>query len=390
MSTVTILLLLLCIILVIDSASSTRPAFSDGNATSWRKPGTCNTKKECPVYFDCYDDKTGVLTEISRGTGHCSCYRAFGKDGDSCEDPLPMHIPIVLLFLINIFGASYVFSKAANVLWRLRKCKALDLKKPGNLTMAFLLPTTGFLSLYKLSLFVAAINADPSGFFAGVLRRISTGFLVLFLQLSSLQIAITWLTIGGSAGKKNVKFTDYPKNIKVAYWICQGLKSLTVIVVITCGALGEIQMLRMYTFLQFVMIAIFYLFGSRILAKMLTPTQNGMSEEKYKAMCEPAMAIKKCGKTSFGLSLLYLLLSASSSGMLASKDKGDTGIMIFELSILSAIILFNGIMEYCRFGVRKTLAKGKDVGGWGLANRTGFTTKMSTATVTPDSSSAEK
>jgi len=197
---------------------------------------------------------------------------------------------------------------------------------------------------------MANINADGSAFFIDTIRRIATAMLILFLQLASLQIAITWITIGGTAGKKGVQYKNYPPKIKTALNVCKGFKVLTVVVIFVFGGLNLTQFLRLYTFMQFLAISVFYWFGSNALAKMLTPTKGDMSDEKYEQMCAPANAIKKCGHKSCFLSIAYLLLQGVASVFIQSADegKGVLGICVFEISLFVAIILFDGIVEYCR------------------------------------------
>ena len=224
---------------------------------------------------------------------------------------------------------------------------------------------------------------DPPANATAPSAHLFVAMLILFLQLASLQIAITWITIGGTAGKKNVLFKDYPPNIKTALRVCRSFKYLTVVVIFVFGGLGLAQILRLYTFLQFMAISVFYWFGSNALAKMLTPVKGAMSDEEYDKMCEPATAIKKCGHSSCFLSVIYLILQVGASVFIQSSDqsKGILGICIFECSLFVAIIPFNGIVEYCRFGVRKTLAMGKDA-GWG-GNTPAATTVASSASVAP-------
>ena len=277
---------------------------------------------------------------------------------------------------------THVTHAASNIIRQLYLCKALDIKKPGNLTLVFIVPTTVFLCLYQFGLLMANVNADAHAFFVDVIRRVSTAMLVLFLQLASLQIAITWITIGGTAGKKGVKFENYPPNIKIALRVCRAFKYLTVVVIFVFGGLGMTQFLRLYTFVQFFAISVFYWFGSNALAKMLIPARDGMSDEKYEQMSAPGNAIKKCGRKCSSLGFMYLFLqgAASTSIQSADKSKGVTGIVLFEVGLFVGIILFEAIVEYCKFGVRKTLAKGKDA-GWGA--NTAVTTQTSSSSVAP-------
>ncbi|GMH58651.1 hypothetical protein TrST_g7225 [Triparma strigata] len=358
-------------------SNAQRPLFSEKNATEWRVTGTCEDKMDCPSYFDCYNSETGTLTESSPGEGHCDCYTAISKSGDDCQDR-SFSSNITLLFYVLVIAADlYVFQKGILILFRLKQCKALDLKKPGNLTLALVTPTTFFLFIYQFALLMSNINLDQEAFYIDKVRRVATAGLILFLQLCSLQIAITWITIGGTAGKKNVQFKDYPNNIKTAYYVCQSLKVLTVFVLLVCGALNMVQVLRLYTFLQFMAISVFYWFGSNKLSKILTPNRGqGMTDEKYDQMCAPAIAIRKCGHNCCRCCVVYLIFQAAASPFLQNVDygKGSLGMWLFETSLLVAVIMFNIITEYCKFGVRKTLAKGKEAGGWGAATTAATTT----------------
>ncbi|GMH76548.1 hypothetical protein TrLO_g15989 [Triparma laevis f. longispina] len=380
------MLRLVAIFLCVLQAHAQRPLFSDKNATEWRKTGVCEGKMDCPTYFDCYNTETGVLTESSPGSGHCNCYAAISKAGDDCQDrAFAANITMLFYFLI-IGGDIYVFCKAIWIIIRLKQCNALDLKKPGNQTLALVAPTTFFLFFYQFALLMSNCNMDAEAFYIDKVRRLATAGLILFLQLCSLQIAITWITIGGTAGKKNVQFKDYPKNIKTAYYVCQALKGLTVVILLICGALNMVQALRMYTFLQFMAISVFYWFGSNKLSKILTPNRGqGMTDEKYDQMRAPAIAIRKCGHNCCRCCVVYLILQAAASPFIQNVDydKGNLGMWLFETSLFVAVIMFNIITEYCRFGVRKTLAKGKESGGWGAAT-TVTTTAVSGASVAPE------
>jgi hypothetical protein len=97
-----------------------------------------------------------------------------------------------------------------------------------------------------------------------------------------------------------------------------------VLVVAASVALGLIQILRFWTFVQMFSVSIFYWFGANTLYKMLIPTRGpNDGDDAYKKMCEPAEAIKKCGHNSCGFAIAYLLVSAAASGPLSSMDQNE-------------------------------------------------------------------
>jgi hypothetical protein len=299
----------------------------------------CTNKVDCPTYFDCYNEETGNLAEITPGYSTCQCYGPSAKFGDACTESGAKAAIIMVAVIICMICSFAVCKESALTMVKLKACNALDLSKPGNLTLALILPVGAFLFLYQLCLLLIILNKDPSAFLSDIGRTASTGLLVMFLQVCSLQIAITWITIGGTAGKKGIQFKDYPPRLKQAYYVCQFLKGLTVVVVFTCAAIKNTQLLRFYTFVQFVGIGTFYWFGSKSLAAMLTPAKGeGVSDEKYKIMCEPAVAIAKTGKKCAICSFGYLFLQAAASPMIGSIDpkKSFLGMFVFELSLILA------------------------------------------------------
>jgi hypothetical protein len=57
-------------------------------------------------------------------------------------------------------------------------------------------------------------NNDPNATWMDVARPRSLVSIVLVLQMSALEICSAWIHIGGSGGKKNVKTSEYPKDLR--------------------------------------------------------------------------------------------------------------------------------------------------------------------------------
>mmetsp|Transcript_28658 Transcript_28658/g.54128 ORF Transcript_28658/g.54128 Transcript_28658/m.54128 type:complete len:387 (+) Transcript_28658:133-1293(+) len=369
--------LLLFSFLLPTFSTAARPAFSEKNATAWRSQFACETKEDCPTYFDCYNPETKILAEgspLSDGVGGiCECYWVPGKGGDDCTERGANATVQMIIFIAYFFMASECARQSVMILFRLKQLNSLDLSKPGNKTLCFVIPTCCCLAFYMLCLLLNNLNLDESGFITDKLRLLIVALMIVFLQLSNLQIASTWISIGGSAGKKNVQFKDYPPNIKTALWACTFLKYLSVIVVIGSVALGKIQVIRLFTFLQFIAVAIFYYFGANKLASMLTPTRaSSDDDEGYAKKCEPATKIKSAGHICCLFAILYLLFAGASSGFLVSMEqgKGQIGTYLFMCSMLSAGGLMFTFVAYCRFGVKKTLARGGKSGTTKIAPTT--------------------
>lgn len=350
---------------LLSLCSAARPSFSSKNATAWRTPGACAEKIDCPTYFDCFNPSTDMLVDTSPleggDGGLCECYGLLGKSGDDCTVRGGLSWVMMLFFLSIVISCGVTTARCVKVLVTLKKAGALDLKKPGNRCLALMLPVGGGVTTYQFCLFLANVNADPAAFFVDSLRLLAVVISVLFLQLSNLQIATTWITIGGTAGKKNAQFADYPPKIKLSLRICTFLKGLSVVVVAVSIITGNIQLLRFFTFVQFIGISVFYWFGANILYKVLAPKGQGdtESDEAYQKKCEPADMIKKTGHKCCFCSLGYILLGGASNSFLVSIDpmKAVIGGALFVTSLMCAVYLVHLWIEYCKFGVRKILAK---------------------------------
>jgi len=68
--------------------------------------------------------------------------------------------------------------------------------------------------MYTVAITMAMTNNDPTGLF---IDKVRLGFVTLGIicfLMSAMQICLTWISIGGSAGKKNVKVADYPVDLR--------------------------------------------------------------------------------------------------------------------------------------------------------------------------------
>lgn len=78
----------------------------------------------------------------------------------------------MLFYLLIIGGDIYVFCKAIWIIIRLKQCNALDLKKPGNQTLALVAPTTFFLFFYQFALLMSNCNMDAEAFYIDKVRSL--------------------------------------------------------------------------------------------------------------------------------------------------------------------------------------------------------------------------
>lgn len=178
-------------------------------ATAWRTPGACEVKDDCPTYMDCFNPETELLAEgspLEAGTGGvCECYWLPGKEGDDCTERKGWATLMMIVFLCSSLLGFLCSGQCFSILIRLKMLGALDLSKPGNKTLLLVGPTAFFLGIYMFILLMNNLNMDESGFLTDKLRLLVVALMIVTLQLSNLQIATTWITIAGSAGKKNAK-----------------------------------------------------------------------------------------------------------------------------------------------------------------------------------------
>jgi len=144
------------------------------------------------------------------------------------------------------------------------------------------------------------------------------------------------------------------------------------------------QLMRLWTFVMGITLSSFFWFGGKKLAVLLMPKAQGQtdSDEKYKTMCEPANAILKTSRLMAGSFVLYLMLGGGASAMLTSQDpaKANVGMCMYLCSLYVCMTMLKfGILNYVKFGVRKTLKKGKEA-GFGSAT----TTMSSASSVAPE------
>ena len=88
-------------------------------------------------------------------------------------------------------------------------------------------------------------------------------------RFTFLSIAVTRIKIS-SAGEKRGK-VELPKRLKFELYMCEFLKVLTVLVLAYSAISKNAQIIRMYTVFQIFACSMFYYFGGKMIANILTP-----------------------------------------------------------------------------------------------------------------------
>ena len=83
------------------------------------------------------------------------------------------------------------------------------------------------------------LSQDSSSFYQDTGRLNFVTLSVLFMQMTCLSIAITWIKIAGAGGKRGK--VELPLRLKVALYTCETLKVLTVFVVVAAGIMRNAQ-----------------------------------------------------------------------------------------------------------------------------------------------------
>ncbi|GMH92192.1 hypothetical protein TrVE_jg8984 [Triparma verrucosa] len=294
-----------------------------------------------------------------------------GIMGDACDGRSSKSTVVALFLVFNILLMLQLMVRNIIVNHKLVAAKSFQLKKPS--TQVFIAGPIVELGIigYQFSLLMIILKSDPVSFFKDRGRAMFISLSVLFTQFVSLSVAITWISIAGAGGKRGK--VELPLSLKIAKWTCEFLKVLTLIVLGVAGATGNAQILRVYTVLQVILVAVFYYFGGKMIAKILMPDKRGegVTDEAWAKQCEPALKIKSVSKRCCIASIAYVFFQVASSPIVVqNKDptKAFLGMCLFLTSVgPCAAFLLTEFFQYCCFGSRKALKTGK-VASFGAAS----------------------